>query len=114
MAVEVGVFNILRGIPQERVLDPVEQQTRYLQGKQAQAELDLAPLHRQVAEQQIEGAKLDLEQRRQEAARTKALNAAYQDSLTVGPDGQASIDTGRLTQALGTAGHGSVIPTVLK
>lgn len=68
----------------------------------------------QLHGEQLKGAQLENQQHQMALDQTKALNSAYQDSLTVGADGTPTIDTGRLTKALGAGGHGSAIPTVLK
>jgi hypothetical protein len=64
--------------------------------------------------QQMAGGAQDIQLKQTQIDQTKALNDAYQGALTVGPDGTASIDPNKLTRALGQAGHGSAIPSVLK
>ncbi len=54
------------------------------------------------------------EMQRRQMAQTDALNQAYSNALSVGPDGKPSIDAGGLTHALATNGHGSAIPGILK
>ena len=64
--------------------------------------------------QQQQAGALGIQHEQMQLDQTKALNDAYKDALTVGQDGSTDIDSGKLTNALGQAGHGSAIPSVLK
>ncbi len=64
--------------------------------------------------EQLRGAQLENQTRQRSLDQTDALNQAYSNALSVGPDGKPSIDTGGLTKALATNGHGSAIPGILK
>jgi hypothetical protein len=69
---------------------------------------------RQINQQQIQSGQVELQQHQRALDQSKALDEAYRNALTVTPEGTADIDTGKLTTALGQAGHGSAIPGVLK
>jgi hypothetical protein len=68
----------------------------------------------QLQQQALQTGGLENQQRQIALDQTKALNSAYQGSLTQNPDGTVDIDPGKLTQALSASGHGSAIPSVLK
>jgi len=75
----------------------------------------------QLQQQQLQTGQLqqqalgqENQMRQTQMAQTQALNQAYKDSLTIGADGSASVDSGKLTKALAAAGAGSRIPEVLK
>lgn len=72
----------------------------------------LQAIQSQRQQQQI-GA-LELQEKQRALAQTQAVNDAYRSALTVNPDGTPEIDTGKLSGALATGGHGSTIPTILK
>jgi hypothetical protein len=67
-----------------------------------------------LGQEHLKGAQMDNQQHQMQMDQTQALNSAYQNALTVGSDGTPTIDKGKLTQHLGTSGHGAAIPGVLK
>jgi hypothetical protein len=75
----------------------------------------------QLGQQQLaEGAQrmqentLNLQEKQRQMDQTRAVNDAYRNALTIGSDGAASIDSGKLTKALSAGGHGSQIPSILE
>jgi hypothetical protein len=70
----------------------------------------------QLAEggQRMQANALELKQKQLQMDQTRAVNDAYRDALTIGPDGAASIDSTKITRALSAAGHGSAVPGILE
>ena len=64
--------------------------------------------------QQLQSGALDIQDRQRQMAQTQAVNQAYSNALKLNADGTPDIDTGALTNALATGGHGSAIPGILK
>src|SRR6185312_14238746 len=68
----------------------------------------------QLQDAQITEAQQSIEARQRQMEQMQALNDAYRSAITPGEDGNSTIDTERLTNALAQGGHGAAIPTVLK
>jgi hypothetical protein len=76
--------------------------------------LQNAVQQRQLQQQEMQMNQIKLQQENYSLGQTRALNKAYQDALTVDPDGKPTIDRGKLTTALGQGGYGSAIPGIMK
>jgi hypothetical protein len=63
---------------------------------------------------QLTGLNQENQMRDVQMQQMQTLNNAYRSALTIGSDGSASIDTGKLTNALAAGGAGNRIPDVLK
>lgn len=70
--------------------------------------------NQQLQQQQIQGAKLENQQRQYQIGQTQAVNQAYRDALKINPDGTPTIDTNSLSQSLASGGHGEAISGILK
>jgi hypothetical protein len=68
----------------------------------------------QLGAQQLQSGSLELQDKQRQMAQTQAVNNAYRSALTIKPDGTPDIDTGQLSNALATGGHGSAIPGIIK
>jgi hypothetical protein len=93
-------------------MQQAEERAQTLRNAVEQAQLT----RQQLAEgqQRMAANELDLRTKQQQLEETKAINDAYRSSLSVAPDGTASIDSTKLTRGLAAAGHGKAIPSILE
>lgn len=111
----MGGFNTSVAPPSPAALDikppvsqsPLEMAAQLQQLRGGQQEMALRQQQMQTQQLQQQEMQMNLDQR-------KAINDAYHDALTVNPDGTPNIDTGKLSQALATNGHGEAIPDIIK
>jgi hypothetical protein len=74
----------------------------------------LAPLQQQAAQQQVQSGALDIQGKQQDIAARQALNNAYKGAMTTGPDGQPTIDSGKLASGLASGPAAYQTPAVMK
>lgn len=87
--------------------NPLESLAKVLQLKNAIAQQPLI-------QAQVERAGLENQQLGQQVGATKAMNQAFKDAVTVGPDGAPSLDKDAITKGLASSGYGSQIPAVIE
>lgn len=68
----------------------------------------------QLGPEHIRAAQMENQQRKIQMEQAAAVRKAYQDAMTIGPDGRTSVDSDKLTKALASGGHGDAIPGILK
>ena len=67
----------------------------------------------QVNQQQLQSGALDLQTKQEAVKGQQAMNDAIKNNMTVGPDGTPTINHAGVTQALGAAGQGHMIPAYM-
>lgn len=76
--------------------------------------MQAGPQEAQLREQAIQKGQQNIQEQQYQVAQRKALNDAYRQALTVGPDGAPSFDQSKLTSAAAQAGYGSAVPDIMK
>lgn len=97
--------------PPQPQQDPLAQATRLVQLRSL---LKAQPYQQQILQQQAQSGTLENKLRQYQFDQTQAINQAYKDAFTVDEDGNSTLDTKKLTQSLGNAGHGSAVPSIMK
>lgn len=89
---------------------PLEQYGKVLQLKQLLNAQTMFAGQQQQQQQQLELGKQAIQEGQQKLAQTTALNEAYRNAITAGPDGNPSFDQNKALQSISNSGQGSLAP----